>query len=128
MARLKRAMDGFLPMREEKSPAVYMMANIRYGAIYVGVTSALWYRVCDHKNGTYEGYSKSKGLDCLVWYEHHPTMPSAIHRETRLKKWNRIWKINLINSFNPDWRDLQDEIDANLNVVAEFESRKVEKE
>jgi putative endonuclease len=115
-------------MREEKSPAVYIAANRRYGTLYVGVTSSLWFRMCDHKNGTFDGFTKQNGISMLVWYEHHPTMPSAIHREKRLKKWNRIWKINLINSFNPDWRDLHDEIDTNINAVEEFETRKVWKD
>lgn len=96
--------------------------------IYVGVTSNLWNRIADHKNGSFDSFSKEHGLNTLVWYEHHPTMPSAIHREKRLKKWRRSWKLNLINSFNPDWRDLHDEIDANVNLVAEFASRKLSKE
>ncbi len=61
----------------------------------------------------------------LVWYEHHVSMPSAIHRETRLKKWPRAWKLNLINAFNGDWRDLHDDIDSNVNLVEEFASRKI---
>jgi putative endonuclease len=52
-------------------------------------------------------------------------MPSAIHRETRLKKWKRDWKLDLINSFNPDWCDLHDEIDGNVNFVEEFATRRV---
>lgn len=115
-------------MHDEKSPAVYIIANKRYGMIYVGVTSNLWNRIAVHKNGTFDGFSTEHGLYSLVWYEHHPTMPSAIHREKRLKKWKRSWKINLINAFNPDWRDLHDEIDANVNLVADFESRKVWKD
>jgi putative endonuclease len=112
-------------MREEKLPAVYIITNKRFGTLYIGVTSALWLRICDHKNGTFDGFSKKYGLGMLVWYEHHPSKPSAIHRETRLKKWKREWKLNLINSFNPDWLDLHDEIDSNVNHVEEFASRKV---
>jgi putative endonuclease len=115
----------FDPMHDEKHPAVYIITNKRNGTLYVGVTSALWMRVCDHKNGTFEGFSKKYGLGLLVWYEHHPSMSSAIHRETRLKKWKRDWKLELINSFNPDWRDLHHEIDSNTNFVAEFATRKV---
>ena len=99
-------------MREEKQPAVYIMSNMKFGAIYVGVTSALWYRVCDHKNGTYEGFSKKYSLHRLVWYEHHQSMDAAILREKQLKKWNRNWKIELIMKMNPEWRDLHDEIDS----------------
>ena len=112
-------------MSEEKHPTVYIISNKRYGALYVGVTSQLWSRICDHKNGTFDGFSRKYGLGMLVWYEHHPTMLSAIHREKRLKKWNRSWKINLINSFNSDWKDLHDEIDSNVNFVEEFATRKV---
>jgi putative endonuclease len=137
MARFRRAthegepivyvvsLTYFLTTRDEKQPAVYVISNKRYGTLYTGVTSALWLRICDHKNGVFGGFSKKYGLGNLVWYEHHPTMPSAIHRETRLKKWQRTWKLNLINSFNPDWRDLHDEIDSTINFVEEFTSRKV---
>jgi putative endonuclease len=112
-------------MHEEKHPAVYILTNKRYGALYVGVTSELWNRIWAHKNGQFEGFSKKYGLGLLVWYENHPTMPSAIHRETRLKKWRREWKLNLINAFNPGWLDLHDDIDANTYRVEEFATRKV---
>lgn len=115
-------------MHEEKSPAVYIIANRRYGMIYVGVTSTLWNRIGDHKNGNFDSFSKEHGLYLLVWYEHHPTMLSAIHREKRLKKWRRSWKLNLINAFNPDWRDLHDEIDGYVNLVEEFATRKLWRE
>jgi putative endonuclease len=118
-------MFGGFSMYEEKQPAVYIIANKQNGTIYVGVTSSLWNRICDHKNGTFEGFSNKYGLGMLVWYEHHPTMPSAIHREKRLKKWKHDWKVNLINGFNADWRDLHDEIDSNVNRVEEFATRKV---
>ena len=113
-------------MQAEKRPSVYIITNQRYGTFYTGVTSNLWSRICDHKNGIFEGFSKKYGLGQLVWYEHHPSMVSAIHREKRLKKWNRAWKIELINAFNPDWHDLHEQIDDNLNFVTEFASRKVE--
>ncbi len=118
-------MSEHFAMHEEKHSAVYIITNMRNGAIYVGVTSLLWNRICDHKNGTFEGFSKKYGLGMLVWYEHHPSMLSAIHREKRLKKWKRDWKLNLVNTFNPDWRDLHDEIDSNVNRVEEFATRKV---
>jgi putative endonuclease len=112
-------------MRAEKHPAVYIITNKRYGTLYVGVTSELWSRIWAHKSGHFEGFSKQYALSLLVWYENHPTMASAIHRETRLKKWRREWKLNLINAFNPDWSDLHDEFDANINRVEEFATRKV---
>ena len=113
-------------MHEEKQPAVYILSNRRCGALYIGVTSALWNRICDHKNGRFPGFSRRYGLSMLVWNEHHPTMVSAIHRESRLKKWQRDWKLNLINAFNPDWRDLHTEIDSNINAVDAFATRKVD--
>jgi len=115
-------------MRDEKKPAVYVLANKRNGTLYIGVTSALWSRICDHKNSTFEGFSSRYGTCMLVWYEHHHSMPSAIHREKRLKKWKREWKLKLIESFNPDWLDLHDLIDGNFNLVEEFATRKVFRE
>jgi putative endonuclease len=112
-------------MRDEKHPAVYIVTNEPYGTLYIGVTSSLWSRIGDHKNGTFEGFTKKYRLGVLVWYEHHQSMASAIHREKRLKKWQRAWKFNLVNDFNPDWRDLHDEIDSMANLVDEFETRKV---
>jgi len=76
-------------MTDEKHPAVYMMANHYRGTIYVGVTSALWNRVCDHKNGTFDGFSREHGLKALVWYEHYHGMDEAIGAEKLLKKWRR---------------------------------------
>jgi putative endonuclease len=111
-------------MREELDPAVYMLSNKRYGTLYVGVTARLWSRVWDHKNGALKGFTKTYGLTKLVWYEHHPSMASAIHREKRVKKYLRSWKYNLINAFNPEWLDLHDAIDNNLNRVEEFATRK----
>lgn len=112
-------------MHDDKVPAVYILTNKPYGTLYVGVTSSLWARVCDHKNETFEGFTKKHELHQLVWYEHHPSMASAIHREKRLKKWQRAWKFNLITSFNRDWRDLHDEIDSNVNLVEEFATKMI---
>jgi len=73
-------------MRDEKFPAVYIMASRYRGTMYVGVTSALWNRVADHKNETFDGFTRKYGLKTLVWYEHHHTMEEAIKREKQLKK------------------------------------------
>ena len=70
-------------MRDEKAPAVYIMADIYRGGMYVGVTSALYLRVWDHKNERFDGYTKEHGLKNLVWYEHHISMENAIRREKR---------------------------------------------
>jgi putative endonuclease len=87
-------------------PCVYMLASQRNGAIYIGVTSDLIGRMWQHKNNVVEGFTKKYGVHQLVWYEPHATMDSAITREKALKKWNRIWKLRLIEQSNPDWQDL----------------------
>jgi putative endonuclease len=98
-------------MQEEKSPAVYMLANKKDGVIYIGVTSALWNRVATHKDAGIRGFTHRYNVHNFVWYEHHHSMEAAIRREKQLKKWNRAWKIELIDKFNSQWRDLHDEID-----------------
>lgn len=110
-------------MPDEKQPAVYIAASKKHGTIYIGVTSALWMRICDHKNGRFDGFTSKYGVSQLVWYEHHHSMVSAIHREKRLKKWLRDWKIALIEKSNPEWRDLHDEIDTIATLVDEYVPR-----
>ncbi len=83
-------------MENEKQPAVYILANRCRGTLYVGVTSSLWSRVWDHKNGTTPGFTSRYGCKTLVWYEHHHFMDAAIKREKQLKAWQRDWKIKLI--------------------------------
>ena len=92
--------------RENFQPTVYIMANRKNGAIYTGVTSNLMQRVYQHREGSFEGFSKENDTKILVWFEQQGTMELAIAREKRIKKWNRQWKINLIETENPDWRDL----------------------
>lgn len=94
----------------ERQPCVYMLASQLYGTLYVGVTSNLVKRIWEHKTDVVEGFTKNYGVHTLVWYEVHDIMESAIQREKALKKWNRKWKIRLIQSFNPDWRELYDTI------------------
>ena len=89
-----------------KQPAVYLLANKPYGTLYVGVTSNLIGRTWQHKNDQAKGFTKRYAVHLLVWYERHETMLSAIEREKQLKKWNRDWKVNLIQVMNPAWRDL----------------------
>ena len=93
-----------------KQPAVYMLASGRNGTIYIGVTSNLVKRVWEHKNDLVDGFTHRYKVHLLVWYELHDRMEAAIVREKRLKHWNRRWKIDLIESSNPDWRDLYGEI------------------
>ena len=74
--------------------------------IYLGVTSHLVQRVHQHREGLIPGFTREYGVKMLVWFEQHATMDTAIQREKRIKKWNRAWKLDLIEKDNPDWRDL----------------------
>ena len=89
-----------------KQPAVYILANGKNGTLYTGVTSNLARRVWEHKQHAADGFTKRYGVDTLVYYELHVDMEAAITRETQIKKWNRSWKIGLIERFNPAWREL----------------------
>ena len=89
-----------------KQPCVYILASRRNGTLYVGVTSDVIKRVWEHKNDLIEGFTKRYGVHILVWYEAHETMLSAIAREKAIKEWKRRWKLELIESSNPQWRDL----------------------
>ena len=90
----------------ERQPCVYILASKRNGTLYVGVTSDLPKRVWEHKNHVVDGFTKKYQVHNLVWYEMHETMESAITREKSIKRWRRKWKMEMINSFNPGWRDL----------------------
>ncbi len=85
---------------------VYMLCSKRNGTLYTGVTSDLVKRTYEHKNDLAEGFTKKYGVHRLVWYEVHETAEAAITREKQLKKWNRKWKLRLIEKDNPEWRDL----------------------
>jgi putative endonuclease len=89
-----------------KQPAVYILASKRNSTLYIGVTSGLVERIWQHKNDAVEGFTKKYGVHTLAYYELHEDMESAILREKRLKKWNRAWKLRLIEEKNPDWNDL----------------------
>ena len=95
--------------RITKNPCVYILASKRNGVLYVGVTSDISNRVNLHKQDLIEGFTKKYGVHLLVYYEMHDTMPEAIRREKQLKKWNRAWKVRLIEQLNPEWRDLWEE-------------------
>jgi putative endonuclease len=86
--------------------ATYIMASGRNGATYLGMTANLYARVWQHKTGVFEGHSKRKGCTRLVWFERHQWVTDAIAREKRLKKWQRDWKLKLIEDTNPAWLDL----------------------
>jgi len=89
---------------------VYILAGKRNGTLYVGVTKDLVKRCYEHKYDLVEGFTKKYQVHTLVYYETHDNAIEAIAREKQIKKWNRSWKIRLIEEMNPDWRDLYDEI------------------
>lgn len=91
---------------------VYILSNERNGTLYTGVTSDLLKRIYEHKNDLVEGFSKRYGIHNLVWYEMHETAESAISREKQIKKWQRKWKLELIDKSNPFWDDLYKELTA----------------
>jgi putative endonuclease len=85
---------------------VYDLASGRNGTLYIGQTDDLWRRVAEHKAHTLPGFTAKYGVTRLVLYEGYETRDEARLRERRMKKWNRAWKIELIERFNPGWRDL----------------------
>ncbi len=96
-------------MHENFGPTVYLLASRRNGTLYLGVTSHLVQRIHQHREGLIPGFTREYGVMMLVWFEQHATMEAAIQREKRIKKWNRAWKLELIEKDNPDWRDLAED-------------------
>lgn len=107
MAGLYPAIQGPGLMREFY---VYIMANKRNGTIYIGVTNDLTRRAYQHREGLVRGFTSRYGLKLLVYYEVFDSIANAIQRETSLKRWSRKWKLELIETQNPQWRDLYEEI------------------
>ncbi len=89
---------------------VYILASKRNGTLYVGSTSDLTKRVWEHKSDFVDGFTKKYGVHTLVYYELGDDLESAAYRERQIKKWDRKWKLALIEQSNPDWRDLYDEL------------------
>jgi putative endonuclease len=88
---------------------VYILASRRNGTLYIGMTD-LVRRSWEHRTGAVPGFTRKYGVKMLVWFEQHETRESALQREQQLKKWNRAWKLQLIERFNPSWKDLADEL------------------
>jgi putative endonuclease len=84
----------------------YILASARNGTLYIGVTSSLVYRIEQHRNKVFKGFTEKYSVDRLVYYETYPMMLEAIAREKELKRWRRKWKIDLIEKYNPEWNDL----------------------
>ena len=89
---------------------IYMLTNKNHTVLYIGVTSNILKRIYAHKNHLFPGFTKKYNVDKLIYYEKFYAIVDAIQREKQLKKWNRAWKIRLINKVNPTWRDLYNEI------------------
>jgi putative endonuclease len=96
-------------MTEDRQYYVYILTNKSNNVFYIGVTNDLIRRIFEHKNKLVEGFTKKYNLRKLVYYEATNDIESAISREKQLKNWHRDWKINLIDQFNPDWKDLSDD-------------------
>lgn len=90
----------------------YILANRKNGALYTGVTADLPARMTQHRDGKGSAFSRKHGITRLVHMEWHDTIEDAIAREKALKKWRRAWKITLIESANPDWKDRWFEING----------------
>jgi len=94
----------------QNSYYVYILTNERNGTLYVGMTSSLPKRIWEHKNGVIDGFTKAYVTKFLVYYEVHNDVNEAIRREKRLKRWDRKWKLELIETNNPQWNDLYDQV------------------
>ncbi|MCC6946926.1 MAG: GIY-YIG nuclease family protein [Bradyrhizobiaceae bacterium] len=89
---------------------VYILASRRNGTLYVGMTDDLARRVWQHRTGDIPGFTQKYGVKSLVWFEQHETRESAFQRERQIKKWNRAWKLQTIERFNPQWTDLAEQL------------------
>lgn len=94
----------------KKGGYVYILASQKNGTLYVGETDDLVKRIYQHKNNLVDGFTKKYKIHNLVYFEVHDEIMGAILREKQMKKWNRKWKIELLESKNPDWKDLYPEI------------------
>ena len=86
--------------------AAYILASRPLGVLYVGMTSNLYERIRQHRDDKVEGFAQRYGGKSLVWYETHGFVTEAIRREKALKRWNRAWKLELVEKTNPEWQDL----------------------
>ena len=94
----------------ERSYWVYILASRIGGTLYIGVANNLVRRVHEHKMGQADGFTKKYSVHRLVHFEQHGDIEAAILREKKLKKWQRAWKIRLIEELNPNWDDLYPQI------------------
>ena len=93
-----------------KTYFVYILASKKNGTLYIGITSDIARRTWEHKEGLAEGFTKRYDVKSLVYIEQTNNAVAAIEREKQLKKWNRAWKIRLIEENNPEWKDISKEL------------------
>ena len=101
---------------------VYILCNRKNGLLYIGFTNDIVKRTIEHKNGKYDGYTKKYRIDKLVYFEEYLIKNEAVMREQRLKKWNRMWKIELIEILNPNWKDLFGNLQRKLSGIEVLDS------
>jgi putative endonuclease len=95
---------------QNKQFYIYILTSHHYGTLYIGVTNDLTRRIYEHKHDLEDGFSRKYGVHTLVYFETTPDIYSALTREKQMKKWNRKWKIELIESKNPEWKDLYQDL------------------
>jgi putative endonuclease len=105
-------------MTDERQPCVYILTSQARGTLYIGVTSNLVARLWQHRTAAKDGFTQRYQVMKLVYYERFDSMEPAIAREKQLKRWHRQWKINLIETANPDWHDLAIGLGFSLNQPA----------
>lgn len=101
---------GGNPVLKMRKYFVYILASQKNGTLYIGVTNNLNSRIEQHKLGIIQGFTQKYNVTLLVYFEEHTDIREAIQREKALKKWNRSWKIRIIEEVNPEWKDLADEL------------------
>jgi putative endonuclease len=101
-----------MPIRVRAMYYIYIMTNVAFGTLYIGVTNDLIRRAYEHKNSFVKGFTKKYKLDKLVYFEVFDNIEAAIHREKCMKEWNRKWKLRQIMELNPEWADLYDSLAA----------------
>jgi putative endonuclease len=95
-----------------KAYYVYILASQRNGTLYIGVTNDIVRRAFEHREGLVPGFTKKYRIKTLVYFETFEDIGFAIEREKRLKKWNRAWKLELIEKLNPNWHDLYETLNS----------------
>ncbi len=99
---------------------VYILTNKHNTVLYTGVTRNLQRRLAEHKLHINPGFTTKYNIEKLVYYEVYDRLDEGIHREKQLKRWHRAWKEKLINDFNPDWRDLAEDIGVDNRYIQEI--------